>query len=558
MDFFKQKITDILKKETGLDNIPLEIPPDPKLGNFAFPCFELARKEQKNPAVIAEELARKISASAIIERAEAKGPYLNLFINKAYLTKTVLEQLLHKEKTPKKKQKILVESPGPNTNKPLHLGHLRNMALGISLSNLLRKTGAKVVNVDIINDRGIHICKSMLAYQKFGKSRKPNRKPDHFVGDFYVLYAKHEKELEQEVQEMLQKWEAGDKKIRALWKKMNAWALKGIRETYKRFGVKIDKPYYESQTYDKGKQIVLKGLEQGIFEKDEKGAIVVDLSDIGMDKKVLLRSDGTTVYITQDIYLAIKRYEDYKFDRLIHVVGSEQEHHFKALIGTFLRLSYPFAHSVYHFSYGMISLPEGKMKSREGTVVDADNLIDEVVSLAHAEVKKRNPKMKEKDAAKTAEIIGIGAIKFFILKYDPKTDFVYHPEESMSFEGETGPYVQYAHSRIKSILKKYGRKVSLKKANVSLLKNDKELELVTLLGRYRETVQEAAEQYKPHLVARLLLDISQAFNSFYHACPILQAEEEELKLARIALIQAVQWVLADGLGLLGIETPERM
>ncbi len=558
MDFFKQKIIDIIKKNTGLKEVNLEIPPNKDLGDYAFPCFSASKELGKNPVEFSKELVEKIKEDDIIEKTEAKGPYLNIFIKKSFLASHTIFSILNEGvRFEKKNKKILIESPGPNTNKPLHLGHARNIVLGVSLSNLLKKIGYTVVNVDIINDRGIHICRSMLAYQKFGRNKEPNKKPDHFVGDYYVLFAKHEKEFVQELQEMLRKWESGDKKVRSLWKKMNNWALRGIKETYNRLGVKIDKTYKESEYYQKGKEVVMEGLKKGVFEKTDDGSIIVDLEKEGLGKKVLIRKDMTSIYITQDLYLAVKRYNDYKFDRLIHVVGSEQEHHFKVLFKILEKLGYSFAKDLYHFSYGMIYLPEGKMKSREGSVVDADTLIDEVIKLAREEVKKRNRGMSDKELQKTSETIGLGALKFFMLKYDPKSDFVFNPKESISFEGETGPYVQYAHTRINSILKKYGRKVDSKKVALNLLTSEKEIDIIHLLSKFKETIEEAAAGYKPHIIARYLLDLSQSFNSFYHSCPILK-EREDLKLARLALIKAVKEVLTQGLKLLGIETPERM
>lgn len=555
---FEEEIKKILKKITGLKEIVLEIPPDDSLGDYSFPCFGLAKQQKRNPTEIASELKNKIKKTNSIEKIEIKGPYLNFFVNKQELAGITIRTILkQKEKygSAKDNKKIVIESPGPNTNKPLHLGHLRNMALGLSLSKIYKKRGNKVINVDIINDRGIHICKSMLAYKKFGNNKKPNKKPDHFVGDFYILFNKKEsKELEEEAINLLRKWENKDKEAIKLWKKMNSWAIKGINETYKKFGIKIDNTFFESHYYIKGKDIALEGLRKGIFEKDNNGAIIVNLEKEGLGKKVLLREDGTSVYITQDIYLAIKRYQDFKMDKMIYIVASEQIHHFKVLFAILKILGYSFAKDYYHLPYGMIYLPEGKMKSREGKIVDADNLIRDVTGLTRKEIVKRDEKISRKELEKRAEIIGLGAIKFFILNYDPLKDFVYHPEESLSFEGETGPYIQYAHARISSVLRKTKK---INKVGVKGLTTTEEIRLIKLLSDYPRKIQEAATQYKPSIISNYLFDLAQSFNTFYSKYPILKSEENK-KIARLNLISCIKIVLKDGLGLLGIEAPERM
>lgn len=562
MNIFKKKIINILKKNTKLKDISLEIPPNPEFGDYAFPCFELAKKIKKNPNDIAQDLAKKFEVSDMVKKVEVKGPYLNFFVNKGKFSEDVLKEVLKNKddygrKKKKKKEIVLVESPGPNTNKPLHLGHLRNMSLGISLSNIYEFLGYNVKVVDVINDRGIHICKSMLAYKKFGKSKKPNKKPDHFVGDYYVLFNKKLKEkpeLEKEAQELLEKWEKNDKETRALWKKMNKWAVDGMFETYKRYGIKIEKPYFESDTYLKGKNIVLDGLKKGVFEKDKEGNVVVDLEKERLGKKVLLRANGTAVYITQDMALAGIRYKDYKMNKMIYVVGNEQKYHFNVLFKIFKILKYPFADSCYHLAYGMVYLPEGKMKSREGKVVDADDLMDSMVELAKKEVMKRHKGLQKKEVEKRGEQIGLGALKFYMLKHDSLKDMLYNPDESIKFEGETGPYVQYAHTRICSILSK--TKVS-GKADYSLLKDELELKLITLLSQFPNKVIEAANNYKPSVIANYLIELAQTFNSFYVKLPVLKAEKG-VKEARLHLILAVKQVLKIGLNLLGIEAPERM
>ncbi|AJF62028.1 TPA: arginine--tRNA ligase [Candidatus Woesearchaeota archaeon] len=559
---FRSHIIGIVNKTSGLklDESVLEIPPDENMGDYALPCFTLAKELRKSPAEIAKEIGGKISPDKYIGSVKIIGPYVNFFVKKDLLAEDVLAEI-YKEKEgygagKKRKEKIMIESPGPNTNKPLHLGHVRNMVLGNFLVNIYRFLGYNTIRVDIVNDRGIHICKSMLAYDRFGKNKEPDKKPDHFVGDFYVKYdleAKSHPEFEQEIQDMLRKWEEGDKEVRKLWKKMNKWAIEGMAETYKRFGVKIDKAYYESDHYTKGRDIVLDALEKGIFKKDEKGNVVLENDSIG--KKIVLRADGTSIYITQDIALAKLRYEDYKMDNMIYVVASEQIHHFKSLFEIFRLLDYPFAENCYHLAYGMVYLPEGKMKSREGNVVDADNLADDMNVKSRKEVEKRH-KLSGKELERRAEAISMSAIKFFILKYDAMKDFVFNPKESLSFDGETGPYVQYTHARCSSILGKYEKKPS-DKIDYSLLNTDEDKALLKLLKSYPEIVKMAGEQYKPSMVTRHVLDLSQAFNEYYHRHQILQ-DDKELEKARVLLVYCVREVIRSSLGLLGIEAPDEM
>lgn len=562
---FKQEVAKLLAKATGLKEPEIEslieIPPSAEMGDFAFPCFVLAKKEKKAPNLIAQELAGKIKPKAPISEVKANGPYLNFFVDKSNLAGEVVKKIIDcgacYGSWPMKKEKIMVEYPAPNTNKPLHLGHVRNILLGNALCNIIAFAGFQAIPVNLINDRGVHVCKSMLAYQKWGKSKQPNKKSDHFVGDYYVLYSQKEKEhpeLEGEVQEMLRKWEAGDKEITALWKKMRKWALDGINQSFAAFDVHHQKVYYESEIYQHGREIILEGLKKGLFQKDEKGAIIADLEKEGLGKKVLLREDGTGIYITQDIYLAKLKFDDFKMDRSIYIVGNEQIYHFKVLFKVLEMLGFPFAKKCYHLAYGMIYLPEGKMKSREGTVVDADEIVEEMKGVAEKEIKKRH-KLDKKELEKRKEIIGKGALKFFILKYDPMKDFTYNPKESISFEGETGPYVQYAHARICSILKNV-KKFKPDKIK-PVLSHELELKLIKLLADFPNVVSTAAEQYKPSLVARYSLELAQAFNEFYHACPVLKADTKT-RDSRLALIFCVQTVLKNALGLLGIKAPEEM
>ncbi len=562
----KDCLATFLAKELKLDRQKvlsiLETPPDPKMGDLAFPCFELAKIKKKAPPVIAIELAQTLKFPSEIERVAATGPYLNFFINRSFLVEQVLEEVKKKKEeygqSAHFKEKAVVEFAGPNTNKPLHLGHLRNIFLGQAVCSILSVQGFKVTPVNIVNDRGAHICKSMLAYQKWGNNAKPDKKGDHYVGDWYVKYANEEKthpEMEEEIREMLRKWEESDPEVKALWKKMNGWVLQGFAETFKRIGVKFDKEYYESDFYDKGKDLVEQGVKKGVFIKKPDGEILAELEPYKLPNKIVLRSDGTTIYITQDMALARIRFQDYKMDRMIYVVANEQNLHFQQLFKMLELLEFPFAKNCFHLSYGMVTLPEGKMKSREGTVIDADDILDEMERLAKEEIQERH-ELDEKKAKERAVQIGHGALRFFILKYDHVKDIIFNPKESLSFEGETGPYVQYAHARICSILRKHGSAVA-SKIEWSLLKAPEEAELVKALGKFKEVTLAAAEQYKPHLVARYLLDLAQLFNEYYHKHQVITADEALTK-ARIHLIDSVRQVLKNGLNLLLIEAPEEM
>ena len=421
----------------------IEIPPSEIEYTYAFPCFQLAKFEKRAPQVIAETIKNKLQIPDFLEDVEASGPYLNFKVKSSIVLNNIFElkedygriyEIIKKEE--KKEHKVVIEYPSPNTNKPLHFGHVRNMLLGKTLSNLLQYKTNIVFQVNLNNDRGIHICKSILAYKKWGNNKNPDKKSDHFVGDFYVLFnekVKEEKELENEAYKLLRLWEAGDKETITLWKKMNKWALEGFKKTYKKLGISFDKEYFESNLYLKGKEIILDGLNKGIFEKLEDGAIIARLKEkYNLEDKVLVRSDGTSLYITQDIYLAYKKKEDFDYDKSIYVVGDEQIQVFKWLFAVLDMLG--FEGDNYHLSYGMISLPSGKMKSREGTVVDADDIIEEVENLAFKEVEKRYPDLSDIEKKKRAEIIGQAALRFYILKYNPVKGFVFNPEESLQLE----------------------------------------------------------------------------------------------------------------------------
>ncbi len=567
-DSFREEVAELLSKAIAKSQFGRSMlsglleTPQQEFGDYAFPCFTLGKELKKSPQQIAEELASKIKPSKSVSKIEANGPYLNFFIDNEKLAAATIAAISKRKgcygSGADKKKKVVIEYPSPNTNKPLHLGHVRNMLLGQSLSRILSFSGFRVFQVNLNNDRGVHICKAMLAYKLFGKGKEPDKKTDHFVGDFYVLYAKkaaENPEMEQEVQGMLRRWELGDRETLQLWEKINGWALKGFEETYKTFGIKFDKVYSESEHYLEGKKMVLEAYEKELLKKDEKGNILIELKNYGMPDKILLRADGTSIYITQDINLARLKYDDFKMDKSIYVVGSEQALHFRQLF-KILELLKIYSGELYHLAHGMVYLPEGKMKSREGRVVDADNLVEEMEAVAEHEVRKRYDKISEEEVKKRSRQIGMGSIRFFILKYDPLKDFVFNPEESISFDGETGSYVQYAHARICSIIGKYGKKIPAA-ADFSLLKEKEEQLIIRLLSRFPETVEAAASNYKPLLVARYLLDLSQAFNNFYHQHQIIKAEEETKK-ARLLLIAAVGQVLRNGLELLAIEAPERM
>lgn len=537
----------------------IQIPSKSELGDYTIPCFTLAKSMKKAPQTIAEEMATKIHIEGITVKSE--GPYINFYINNAFFIEESMKDLEEKYAQIKKDNNVvLIESPGPNTNKPLHLGHLRNILLGSSIFNILQEIGKDAHIVNVVNDRGVHICKSMLAYQKFGEGKTPEnvgRKPDHFVGDYYIKfsqYAKEYPEAEKEVQEMLMKWEQDDPEVIKLWQQMNNWAYEGWKETYDKLNFKIEKEYYESETYKGGKDIILKGLEEGIFEKNEDGAIIINLEDKNLGEKVLLRGNGTSVYITQDINMARLRYDDFTFDEMIYVVGNEQEYHFKVLFEVFKKLEWSFGEKCKHFSYGMVELPEGKMKSREGNVVDTDDVLDDMYKLSREEVEKRYHNLDKEEIDRRAKIISNGAVRFFFLKNDALKNFVFNPKESLSFEGETGPYVQYTHARICSILRKenFSEEVDFEK-----LQEDEEKQIVKEIGAFPEIILRSAKELKPNYIAHQLLALSQAFNSYYVKHKIIQ-EDKELQNARLWLINNVRETLVKGLYLLGIEAPEEM
>ncbi|MHA1350800.1 MAG: arginine--tRNA ligase, partial [Promethearchaeota archaeon] len=457
-----------------------------------------------------------------------------------------------------KSSKIVIEFPAPNTNKPLHLGHIRNMLLGRTLSKCLKYKGDIVFDVNLNNDRGIHICKSMYAYKNWGNNKEPDIKSDHFVGEFYVKYNEMEKKnskIIEEVYDLLRLWEENDAETRDLWKKMNLWAFDGFKETYKSLKISFDKEYFESDIYWKGKEKVLDGLKQGIFNKTDDGAIIAHLKEkFNLPDKILMRKDGTSLYVTQDIFLAYQKKEDFDYDKSIYVVANEQDLYFKQLFAVLDMIG--FKEDKFHLSYGMVNLPEGKMKSREGIIVDADNIIEKMQTLAYKEVNKRYPNLIENLKKERAAAIGSAALAFFILKFNPKSEFVFNPKESISFEGETGPYIQYCYARIESIITKSKNIIDLN-VNWDLINHEKELTLVKQLNYFPEILNSVRKNYTIHQIPQYLLTLCQAFNSFYSSCQVL-SNDDELEKARLLLIKCVQIVIRIGLQILGIDVLEQM
>ncbi len=561
----KGEIIKALSKSLGMPEEKvesiLEIPKDTSLGDYALPCFTLAKELRKNPVEIAKDLASNIK-SPNIEKVQAVGPYVNIFVNSKKLALETLNIIL-KEKNSygsgKNKEKTVIEFPSPNTNKPLHIGHARNIILGQALANILRFSGDKVKTVNLSNDRGVHICKSMVAYAKFGKDDSPEkakRKSDHFVGDYYVKFvqeAAKDPSLEEEAQKYLVKWEARDKKIRALWKKMNGWALKGFNQTYKKFSLKIDKEYLESDIYESGKDIVLEQQKNGIVNKKADGALFIDLSDKNLGEKILLRADGTSIYIIQDIYLAVLKQRDFKFTKSLYVCAREQEHHFKVLFETLQRFGYPWAKKLCHISYGMVNLESGRMKSREGNVVDSDDLIEELKSLAAEEIILRWPKLSKKELEKRATVIAMAAMRYYFLKVDKGRDVTFKPEESIKFEGDTGPYLLYSYARARSILSKAKYKPSKKISPNNIVGSEKRL--ISYLSKFPQVVASAYESLSPNLIANYAYELSQKFNEFYHEQQVIGSEEESF---RLALVDSLSQTLKNSLSLLGISVLEKM
>ena len=573
---------------TVLDPAPCPAGQD---GDFTLNFFKIASLVG-NPMAAAAKAAEYLSAHAEVEKAEAVKAFVNvtlkpeaLFLNSAADTEKLLKRAVLPEN---ERRKILIEFSAPNTNKPQHLGHVRNNTLGMSLASLLKRVGHDVIEINLVNDRGIHICKSMLAYQRFGNGETPESsgmKGDHLVGKYYVLFnaafsdelktvrAEHpewaersndelflETELGRAAQQMLRDWEAGKPEVRQLWQLMNSWVFAGFDATYRRMGIRFDHTYLESETYLLGKDIVAAGLEKQVFSRREDGAVICDLGKLG--KKVVLRSDGTSVYITQDMGTTVKKHDDYSPDTMIWVVGDEQNLHFQMLFEILKRLGYGWAGDLYHLSYGMVNLPNGRMKSREGTVVDADDLFDEMSRLAREACRERGGEtLSESELAKRGEDIGLGALKFMLLKFNPRTTMIFDPAASLRFEGDTGPYVQYVAVRISSIMRKAaerGIRAIPEKCNWSKLTLGPEKDLGVKLYFYPAVLLAGAAKRDCSGLADYLLELAKAFNRFYRDCPILACEDMEVLEARLALAQAVRTVIADALGTLTIATPEAM
>ena len=558
-------------------------------GDITMVIFPLLKVIKGNPVEIGTKIGQYlVENTQEVVRFNVVSGFLNLVISDAYYL-NFFNQIKDNETfgfvsaSPNEKA-VMVEYSSPNTNKPLHLGHVRNNLLGYAVAEIIKASGKKVYKTQIINDRGIHICKSMLAWQKFGEGETPETsglKGDHLVGKYYVAFDKaykaetqqlmaqglNEEEAKKqapiilEAQQMLKKWEDGDADVMALWKKMNEWVYAGFNQTYSRLGVDFDSYYYESNTYLLGKDVVEQGLQKGVFFKKEDGSVWIDLTADGLDEKLVLRSDGTSVYMTQDIGTAIQRVKDYPdTGGMVYTVGNEQDYHFKVLFLILKKLGFDWAENLFHLSYGMVELPSGKMKSREGTVVDADDLMQEMTSTAQA-ISEELGKLdgyNEQEKAALYEIIGLGALKYFMLKVDPKKKMMFNPEESVDFAGNTGPFIQYTYARIQSILRKANLDTSDLLVNSDIVLHEKEKELLKQLALFPEVIQQAAQQYSPALVANFIYDLVKEYNSFYQLVPILGEQTTELREFRVALSKKVSEVIKNGFSLLGIQVPERM
>ena len=556
-------------------------------GNETIVVFPFLKASRKAPDVTAQEIGEYMLAHCdAVEKFNVIKGFLNITIKPSFWTGV----LKHVAETPNygftaatdDSQLVMIEYSSPNTNKPLHLGHVRNNLLGYSLSKIMEANGYKVVKTNIVNDRGIHICKSMLAWLKWGNGETPEstgKKGDHLIGDYYVAFDKQYKAqikelvdqgmapeeaekqapLIHEAHDMLRRWEAGDPEVRALWEMMNKWVYAGFDETYKRMGVEFDKIYYESDTYLVGRDTVLEGLKKGIFYRKEDNSVWADLTPDGLDHKLLLRSDGTSVYMTQDIGTAQLRYKDYPIDRMIYVVGNEQNYHFQVLSLLLDKLGFKWGKDLVHFSYGMVELPHGKMKSREGTVVDADELMDEMIATATdmANEPGRLQGVPEEERADVLRMIGLGALKYFILKVDPKKTMLFNPSESIDFNGNTGPFIQYTYARIQSVLRKCCE--DYKAVDISAVApNEKETSLIQKLADFTTVVADAGRNYSPALIANYVYDLAKEYNQFYHECSILKEQDTAVRCFRQLLSETVADVIKRGMGLLGIEMPNRM
>lgn len=579
----------IYNHDVALDQLSLAPTRKEFEGTYTFVVFPYLKVSQTTPENTANQIGEYLKSSvSVVKGFNVVKGFLNLELNEL-IWLDVFKQLYGNTELGQLQpngQKVMVEYSSPNTNKPLHLGHLRNNFLGYSVAEILKANGYEVTKANLVNDRGIHICKSMVAYQHFGNGETPesaNLKGDHLAGKYYVIFDKeYKKQIEAlkaegqseedakknaplllEAQEMLRKWEANDEEVVSLWKQMNAWVYAGFAKTYEKMGVNFDKFYYESDTYLLGKDIVEEGLEKGVFFKKENGSVWVDLTDEGLDEKLVLRGDGTSVYITQDMGTADLKYHDFNLDKSVYVVGNEQDYHFDVLFKIMRKLGRPYGNGLYHLSYGMVDLPSGKMKSREGTVVDADDLMQEMVDTAahHTKELGKIDGFNEEQAAELYETLGLGALKYFLLKVDPKKRMLFNPQESIEFQGNTGPFIQYSHARIKSILRKAEQiGVDFKNPDFSGITAVEESEagLIFLLGDFEKKIKMAGDEYSPAVIAQYLFDLAKEYNCFYADLPIFLENNPSVLAFRVALSALTAATIKKGMSLLGINVPERM
>jgi arginyl-tRNA synthetase len=590
-NILKQEITTLVIEQYGIEvtdkMVQLQKTRPEFQGHITLVIFPFIKLVRKAPAQLANEIGEQLikRCPQIVAAFNAVQGFLNLTISQHFWAEQ-LQQIINNPQYgqfPKRNQTLMVEYSSPNTNKPLHLGHVRNNLLGYSIARIQQANGWDVIKTNIVNDRGIHICKSMLAWLKFGNGATPQstgKKGDHLIGDYYVLFDKHYKNevqqlveqgmqeeiakkeapLMKEAQAMLLKWEQGDQQIRSLWKMMNEWVYQGFDQTYQQMGVSFDKIYYESDTYLEGKKEVEKGLDLGLFYRRPDNSVWADLSNEGLDEKLLLRADGTSVYMTQDIGTAKLRFIDYPINKMVYVVGNEQEYHFKVLSILLDKLGFPVGKELVHFSYGMVELPNGKMKSREGTVVDADDLMAQMIEQAAAMSQDKVntlPDITTQEAQDIARIVGMGALKYFILKVDPRKNMLFNPEESIDFNGNTGPFIQYTYARIQSVLRKSKQNNNLQDTQHCDM-NDKEINLIQRLCEYPAVVHQAGEEYSPAVIANYIYSLACDYNSFYHDYSILGETDPTIRNFRLTLSSAVANIIQKGMFLLGIEVPQRM
>lgn len=579
----QQKISKVIEKLYQVEGIALEVQENKTdfEGDFTIVIFPLVKQLKKSPNVLGEELGEELLKLVdFVEKYNVVKGFLNISVRSTLFFEIFKETQENFGKIEPKNKKVMVEYSSPNTNKPLHLGHIRNILLGYSVSQILQEAGYEVVKTQIVNDRGIHICKSMLAWEKFGNGETPaisGLKGDKLVGNYYVKFdQEYKKEIEalkqegiseeeakkqaplfSEAQKMLLDWEKEDSKVRQLWEMMNQWVYAGFAETYKRLGVDFDQIQYESNTYLLGKNLIQEGLAKGVFFKKEDGSVWCDLTDEGLDEKLLLRGDGTSVYMTQDLGTAVGRFEDNDIQKLIYTVGNEQDYHFQVLFKILKKLGYQWADQLYHLSYGMVELPNGKMKSREGTVVDADDLMQEMYLTAKEKAQElgKLENLTDEEKEKSYEIVGMGALKYFMLKVDPKKKMLFNPAESIDFNGNTGPFIQYTYARIKSLLEKANFQNT---ALAEVVPNASEKELISRLSEMKNVVEKASETLSPAHLANYIYDLVKAYNSFYQNNPILNQEDETVKNFRLHLSSLTSNTIKKGLGLLGIGVVNRM